>query len=214
MISATYRWSMKLTTLLSVLWTWLASLLTKATPKPARCSLSRSSTSATETLKVFLTRSLIRRTTLRLPFKLSLPGMCRSMLQTPMTMDLALRGELFGDLLAHKRLDDITTLNVGEALQPDAAFVATAHFVHILLEAAERGNTPLIHHDIVAQQSALGVAGDGPLGDVAASDDADAWDMIELAHLGTAHDMLGHLRLQQTFERRSHVADQIVNDGI
>src|SRR5919108_5685968 len=134
---------MKLTTLLSVLWTWLASLLTNATPKPTRCSLSRSSTSATETLKVFLTRSLIRRTTLRLPFRLSLPGMCRSMLQAPMTMDLALRGELFGDLLAHERFDDITALNVGEALKPNTAFVAAAHLVHILFEAAERGDTPL-----------------------------------------------------------------------
>src|SRR4029453_2435902 len=129
---------MKLTTLLSVLWTWLASLLTKAIPKPTRCSLSRSSTSATETLKVFLTRSLILRTTLRLPLRLSLPGMRRSRLHMQITIALALRGKLLGDPLAHKWLDDVPALEVGEAFEPNSAFIAASHFVDILLEAAQR----------------------------------------------------------------------------
>src|SRR5918995_1569222 len=158
---------MKLTTLLSVLWTWLASLLTKAIPKPTRCSLSRSSTSATETLKVFLTRSLILRTTLRLPLRLSLPGMRRSILHTPTTIGLALRGEFLRNLLAHKWLDNITALEVGEAIERNTTFVAATHFVDIFLKAAERGDAPLIDHDVVAQQPAVGIAGDGALGDVA-----------------------------------------------
>src|SRR5262245_38862567 len=118
-------------------------------PKPTRCSVSRSSTSATETLKVFLTRSLILRTTLRLPLRLALPGRRRSTRQVPMTMGLVLRYQLLRDLLADEWLDNIAPLHVGEALEPNPAFIATTDFMHILLEAAQRGDASLIHDDVI-----------------------------------------------------------------
>src|SRR5215813_1829389 len=214
MISATYIWSMKLTTLLSVLWTWLTSLLTSATPSPTRWSLSRFSTSAMDTLKVFLTRSLILRTTLRLPLRLSLPGMRRSIVQTPTIMRSAWHGQFLGDLFAHEGLDDIAALDIREALKANAAFIAAAHLMHVFFKATQRGDPSLVDHDVIAQQPALGIAGDGAFGDVAASDDAHAGDIERLAHLGPAHDTFRHLWLEETFQRRPDIGDQVIDDRI
>src|SRR5262245_11977174 len=106
---------------------------------------------------------------------------------------LALRGQLLGDLLAHKRLDHVTVFDIGEALESDPAFITTADPLDIVLETAERANTTLIDHHVVAQQPTLGIARYAPLGHIAAGDHADARDMEGLAHLRTAHGVLGHL---------------------
>ena len=67
---------------------------------------------------------------------------------------------------------------------------------------------------MIPQQPTLSIAGDGALGHITASDNANAWDMEGFAHLSTACDVLGHLRIQQTFQSGSDIGDEIINDCI
>src|SRR2546425_850057 len=59
---------------------------TQATPRTARCQRSFPSTSAMETLYVFLRRSFRLRRIWRLPLSEPVPGRCRSIVQTPTTI--------------------------------------------------------------------------------------------------------------------------------
>ena len=60
------------------------------------------------------------------------------------------------------------------------------HLAHVVLEALERADAPLVDLDAVAQQAHERAAAHLALGDVAARDRADARNAERLAHLGAA----------------------------
>src|SRR5262249_13172804 len=159
------------------------------TPRMVRCQWSCSSHSAIDTLKVFWTRALMVRSTLRLPFSEWFSGSSSSRRSTPTTMrggsppgsGLALcglrtsrwrRGQPAGPLLHLVALDDVADLDVLERLQPDAALVPARHLAHVLLEAPQAGDPTVVHHHVVPQQACLGAAHELAVDDEAARNDA------------------------------------------
>src|SRR5690606_6781264 len=50
--------------------------------------------------------------------------------------------------------------------------------------------------------------------DIAPCDDADAWDIEDLAHLSTSKDMLHEFWLEQTLQRRFDIGDEVVDDRV
>src|SRR5262249_26693708 len=122
-----------------------------------------------ETLKVFRTRALMVRGTLRLPLREWFSGSSSARRRTPSAMrggPPAGSARALGGLRAARRraqparallhlvgLDDVADLDVVVRLQPDPALVPAGHLAHVLLEAAQTGDPPLVHHDVVAQQT-------------------------------------------------------------
>src|SRR5687768_5844364 len=78
------------------------------------------------------------------------------------------------DPLHREDLDHVAYLDVVEPLEADAAFEPGLHLADIILEPAQRGDLPLEHHHVVAEQSRLcfARARDAPVGDHAAGDGA------------------------------------------
>jgi len=52
-------------------------------------------------------------------------------------------------------LDDVAGTHIAVVLERHAAFLARRHFLHFILEALQRRQLALVHHDIVADQATL-----------------------------------------------------------
>jgi len=57
--------------------------------------------------------------------------------------------KLRGDLVDGKDFEPVAGLDIVEVLHSDAALVPGLHLFHIVLEAPERGQSPLVHDDTV-----------------------------------------------------------------
>ena len=63
--------------------------------------------------------------------------------------DICSKGSV--DLLHDEALDHIADLDVVELLHLHAAFIAGGDFLHVVLEAAQRGKLPLVDDNVVAE---------------------------------------------------------------
>src|SRR5690606_22779511 len=97
---------------------------------------------------------------------------------------------------ALEALDLVARLDVVVGLHADAALGIRAHFVDVLLEAAQRFQLALEDHRLVAQHADRLVAPDHALDDHAARDGAELRAAEDLADLGGADDLFADLHAQ------------------
>src|SRR5256714_10117653 len=96
--------------------------------------------------------------------------------------------ERAGDLLDAIRFDQVADLDVVEVLDADAALEALPHLAHVVLEALEGGDRPLVHLDAVADDADAGRPRDHAAAHVAPRDRAHLRDLERLPDLGLAQD--------------------------
>ena len=77
------------------------------------------------------------------------------------------------DLLGLEELEHVALLDVGVALEHDAALLALLDLLHVVFEAAQGAEFAVPDDGALADQADAGVAGDLALGDEAAGDAAD-----------------------------------------
>src|SRR5581483_9738415 len=109
-------------------------------------------------------------------------------------------------------LDLVAGLDVVVLLDADAALHAVAHFVDVLLEAAQRFQFALEDHHVVAQHADRLVALDHALDHHAAGDRAEFRGAEHVAHFGGAENVLSHFGTEQTARRLFHLIDHVVDD--
>src|SRR5690349_24061419 len=100
------------------------------------------------------------------------------------TASLALRAALrvqgAGDFLHAVGFDQVPDLYVVEVLDTDAALEALPHLAHVVLEALERRQRPVVHRDAVADHPHLPGARNDPVPHEGAGDGADLRDLEDL----------------------------------
>src|SRR4030042_459578 len=111
-------------------------------------------------------------------------------------------------------LDHVSDLEIGEALQSDAALEALADLADVFLLVSERGDGPVEDHVLAAQQPRCGVAPDLALADVAAGDVADLGEAGGRPHFGLADNHLARLGREHAFERLLDILGQAVDDVV
>src|SRR3954449_5851832 len=107
------------------------------------------------------------------------------------------------DLTGLEELQDVALLDVGVALEHDAALLALVDLGDVVLEAAQRADPAGPDDGAVADQARLRAAGDLAVGDDAAGDRPDAGGLEGLLDLGLAEILLDLLGLQQSLHRRA-----------
>src|SRR5258705_2510446 len=114
--------------------------------------------------------------------------------------------------LHREHLDGIAHLDVVVALEADAALEARLHLAHVVLEAAQRGDLPLVHHDVVAKEAGGRLAGarDASLGDHAAGNRTNLRDLEDLADFRPAHPHFLVRRLEEAL----HAFLDLFGDGV
>src|SRR4028119_558815 len=147
-------------------------------------------------------------TTLRLSLRLRLECRCSSKLEIPTIIGIGVvprnsplpgprKGSRGGEplscplqdrryLFAEVGLDHVARLEVLEALEADTAVEAGPHLGHVVLEAPEGRDLPLVHHPVVAQQPDAGGARDDPFDHMAAGDGAPLRNLEGVAPPGPA----------------------------
>src|SRR5581483_2825924 len=105
------------------------------------------------------------------------------------------------DLLRLEGLEDVADLDVLIALEHEPALEALLDLAHVVLEAAERGDTAGPHDGAVAHEADLRPPRDLAVSDQAPGDDADAGGAEQLLHLGLAERLLDLLRCQHALHR-------------
>src|SRR5206468_7935752 len=98
------------------------------------------------------------------------------------------RSSRHGDPFHREHLDDVADLDVVEPFEADATLEASLHFADIVLEPSQRPNLPFVDHDVVANETGVGVAGprDPPFGDQTAGDRSVLRHLEGIAHLRNA----------------------------
>src|SRR5215213_9779944 len=110
--------------------------------------------------------------------------------------------------------DLVAFVDVLEVVQADAALVPGRDRAHVLLEAAQGADPPVVDDHAVADQAAPGTAGDLARGDVRPGDDADPRHPEGLADLGGAGLALLVLGGEQTLEGLLDVLHHLVDDRV
>src|SRR5204863_767914 len=87
-------------------------------------------------------------------------------------------------------LDLIGDLHVVEVLEADTALETFAHFRHVVLETAQRGDAPFPRHDAVANETRARVPPDRAIDDHATGNCADARHPEDFADFGFAQNLL------------------------
>src|SRR5476649_1318829 len=117
------------------------------------------------------------------------------------------RGERARDRFLAIALEQIADLDVVEVLDADAALEPVLHFLHVVLEAAERADDAVVHFGAVANHAHAALPVDHAAADDAAGDRADLRDLERLAHFGFAVDDFLLVGAQHAFERGAHIRD-------
>src|SRR5204863_10038615 len=104
--------------------------------------------------------------------------------------------------------------DVLEVLQPDAALVALSHLPHVVLEASERPDAPLVHDDTVADETGTRTARDRSRRDVAAGNHAHPRPAERRADLRAADLRLQLSRSEEAGKRLTHVVDRLVDHAV
>src|SRR5262249_14266918 len=165
--------------------TWPCSIPTMATPRTTSCRWSRASTSATETLNEFFSRSRMLRTTCRLSLRDCDSRTSRRTRMEPTIMTLLWTrrsAERPLHLLDAIALDAVADLDVVVAGDLQAALHALADLTDVVLEALEglQPGGPVgrrVDHHAAADHPDLGVALHHPLGHEATGDRAHPADL-------------------------------------
>src|SRR5207244_4107289 len=110
-----------------------------------------------------------------------------------------------GDLATLEGLDLVAVLDVVVVLDQHAALEPRRDLAHVLLEALERGDGPLVHDGAVPDQADVGRAPDDAVGDVAAGDRAEPAGAERGSDLELAGDLLDDVGLQQAHQRVADV---------
>src|SRR5690606_41965876 len=116
------------------------------------------------------------------------------------------------DLDALEALDLVARLDVVVLLHANAALGAVAHFVHVLLEAAQRFQLALEDDRVVAQDADRLVPLDHTLHHHAAGDGAELGAAEDVADLGGTDDLLADLHAQQAGSNLLHLVDHVISD--
>src|SRR6185312_14211267 len=118
------------------------------------------------------------------------------------------------DVLDLEALDDVADPHVLIVLEGHAAFLASNHLAHFVLETLQGGKLAFVHHDVVADQPHLGAALDLALGDAAASHLAHLGDGEQFEDFGIAEEILAHRRRKEARHGLAHFVDEVVDDRI
>src|SRR6185503_2848250 len=121
--------------------------------------------------------------------------------------------QLGGDLFGGVRLNDVTGLEIVVTVDADAAFHAGAHFVDLVLKAAEGLDVALEEHVFAAADADLALD-HAPIGDDAAGDVAAFGEVEHLANFGRADDDFLEHRVKQACHGLLHLVDEFVNNGV
>src|SRR5690606_6945767 len=116
------------------------------------------------------------------------------------------------DLDALEALDLVARLDVVVGLHRDAALGAVAHFLDVLLEAAQRLQLALEDHRVVAQHADRAVLADHALDHDRTGDGAELGAAEHVADLGDADDLFADLHAQQAGCHLLHLVDHVVDD--
>src|SRR5690348_7691117 len=116
------------------------------------------------------------------------------------------------NLDAFEALDLVARLDVVVLLDADAALHAVAHFVHVLLETAQRFQLALEDHHVVAQHADRLVPAHHAFDDHAAGDRAELRRAEHVAHFGGAEDVLAHFGAEQAGCDLLHLVNHVVDD--
>src|SRR3990167_4274404 len=123
--------------------------------------------------------------------------------------------ELALDLLDGEALDHVADLDVLEAGEHHAAFLADGDFVDLVLEALERlQGAQFQDHDVLTDDPDLGALADHAFGDLTAGDLADLADVEGLQNLGVAKEGFALDRGQHAREHAFDVVQQVVDDRV
>src|SRR5690606_9070883 len=116
------------------------------------------------------------------------------------------------DFDALEALDHVARLDIVVLLHADAALGTTAHFVNVVLEAAQRFQLALEDHDAVAQDADRLVPLDHALDHHAARDSTELGAAEDIADLGVADDLLADLHTQDARGHLLHLIDHVIDD--
>src|SRR3984885_12373650 len=118
-----------------------------------------------------------------------------------------------GDFDPREALDLIAHPHVLVVLHADAALGAGTYFAHVILEAPQRFQLPLVDHHALAQHANGIVALDCAFRDQTARHDAELAGAEYIAYLRDAQDGLLDLRGEHAAHHRLNVIDGLVDDA-
>src|SRR5688572_20921754 len=123
------------------------------------------------------------------------------------------RLEFGGEFLDGVRLDDVTHLELVEAVDANATFHAGPDLVDLVLETAERLNLSLVHKVLAAHDANLAIE-DATVTDRTSGDTATLGQFEDLLHIGRTHDHFLEHWIEQAGHGDLHLVDQFVDDGV
>src|SRR4051794_37141598 len=118
------------------------------------------------------------------------------------------------DLTGLEELQDVALLDVGVALEHDAALLALVDLGDVVLEAAQRADPAGPDDRAVADQAGLGTASDLAVGDLTAGDRADARRLEGRLDLGLAERLLDLLGLEHSLHRGAQLFGDLVDHRV
>src|SRR5690606_37002942 len=118
------------------------------------------------------------------------------------------------DLFQVEDLDEVTSLDVVEAIDADPAFETLFDLLGVILEALEAAEFTLVDQRAAAQHLRLSVAPHDALGDHAAGDHARLRDLEDGADLRSTHPPLDELRRQHALHQRPDIVHDVVDDVV
>src|SRR2546421_4135326 len=113
---------------------------------------------------------------------------------------VATASELLRDRFKLVALNDVAHLVFAEVAELNAAFKTRTHFFHVILEAAQRRNPPVVHWLPFPEHARARGASYATIGHETAGDDASA-QFKDLFHLGVSNNGFSMFGLEQTCHR-------------
>src|ERR1051326_2280892 len=110
--------------------------------------------------------------------------------------------------------DDVALAHVLEVLERHAAFLAGEYLARVILEALELRQLAFVDHHVVADETHVGAALDGSIGDAAARDLADLGDGEDFQDFRRAERGLARGRREQPGHCLLHVLHEVVDDVV
>src|SRR5207244_3411806 len=117
--------------------------------------------------------------------------------------------ELF-ELIA---LDDVADLVFAEISELDSTFQTGAHFLHIILESPQSGESAVINRLAFSQHASASGAGDSSIGNQTTGNDALA-QFENLFHFGMTNIRFAMLGIEQPRHRFFDLVEQFIDDAV
>src|SRR5688500_3488249 len=122
------------------------------------------------------------------------------------------RSQRARDLLLPVALEHIPNLQIVEVLDPDAALEPFAHFLDVVLEAAQRGDVAVVDLDGVANHPHAALAIYYAAANRAAGNDAHLRNLEQLAHFSLAEHDFALFGPEHSFESGPDVFHRLIDD--